>query len=92
MQFSFHEKFISQVPFYFDVSVLDIYCTLRNAAQLHIVPSMYYTFSAKVMEYIKQNQINALIWVPSALILIANLKLLDRVDVSCLKKLCFAVK
>ncbi len=89
MQFSFHEKFISQVPFYFDVSVLDIYCTLRNAAQLHIVPSMYYTFSAKVMEYIKQNQINALIWVPSALILIANLKLLDRVDVSCLKKIMF---
>lgn len=89
MKFSSDEKFISQVPFYFDVSVLDIYCTLRNAATLHIVPKHYYTFPAKVMKYIEQNEINALIWVPSALVLVANMKLLDEVDVSCLKKIMF---
>lgn len=89
MEFSSNENFISQVPFYFDVSVLDIYCTLRNAATLHIVPKHYYTFPAKVMKYIEQNRISALIWVPSALVLVANLKLLDEVDVSCLKKIMF---
>lgn len=89
MKFSKDEKFISQVPFYFDVSVLDIYCTLRNAAELHIVPKQYYTFPAKVMEYIEQNQINALIWVPSALVMVANLKILDEVNVKCLKKIMF---
>ena len=60
MRFSQDEKFISQVPFYFDVSVLDIYCTMRNAAVLHIVPKQYYTFPAKVIKYIEENQINAL--------------------------------
>ena len=89
MEFSSAEEFISQVPFHFDVSVLDIYCTLRNAATLHIIPKLYYTFPAKVMKYIEQNRINALIWVPSALVLVANSKLLETVDVSCLKKIMF---
>ena len=89
MRFSQDEKFISQVPFYFDVSVLDIYCTMRNAAVLHIVPKQYYTFPAKVIKYIEENQINALIWVPSALVLVANLKLLEDVNLSCLKKIMF---
>lgn len=89
MEFSLNEKYISQVPFYFDVSVLDIYCTLRNAAELHIVPKQYYTFPIKIMRYIEENQINALIWVPSALVLVANLKVLDKVDVGCLKKIMF---
>lgn len=89
MEFSSSEKFISQVPFYFDVSVLDIYCTLRNAATLHIIPKLYYTFPIKVMKYIEQNRINALIWVPSALVMVANSKLLETVDVSCLKKIMF---
>lgn len=89
MDFSMNEKFVSQVPFYFDVSVLDIYCTLRNAATLHIVPRQYYTFPIKVMQYIEQNEINALIWVPSALVLVANLKLLEVINVSCLKKIMF---
>lgn len=89
MQFSSSERFVSQVPFYFDVSVLDIYCTLRNAALLHIVPQHYYTFPAKIMQYIAQNQVNALIWVPSALVMVANLKLLGEIDVSCLKKIMF---
>ena len=41
MYFTSDARFVSQVPFYFDVSVLDIYCTLRNAATLHIVPKQY---------------------------------------------------
>lgn len=89
MQITSDEKFVSQVPFYFDVSVLDIYCTLRNAAQLHIIPKQYYTFPTKVMKYIQQNQINALIWVPSALVIIANSKLLNKIDVKCLRKIMF---
>ena len=89
MEFCSNEKYISQVPFYFDVSVLDIYCTLRNAAELHIVPKQYFTFPIKIMRYIEENQINALIWVPSALVLVANLKVLDKVDVGCLKKIMF---
>lgn len=89
MRFTSSERFISQVPFFFDVSVLDIYCTLRNAATLHIVPKQYYTFPAMVMQYIEKNKINALIWVPSALALVANLRLLEEVDISSLKKIMF---
>ena len=89
MYFTSDARFVSQVSFYFDVSVLDIYCTLRNAATLHIVPKQYYTFPAKIIKYIEQNKINALIWVPSALVLVANLKLLEDANLSCLKKIMF---
>lgn len=89
MQFSSSEKFVSQVPFYFDVSILDIYCTLRNIAELHIVPKQYYMFPIKVAKYIQENQINAVIWVPSVLVMMANLRILNKIDMTSLNKVMF---
>lgn len=89
MEFDQNEKFISQSPFYFDLSVLEIYCTLRNAATLYIVPKTYFSFPMKLMQYIVKHEINALMWAPSALVLIANLGLLYEIDASCLKKIMF---
>ena len=89
MGFSEKEIFANQAPFYFDASVPDIYCTLRNAATLHIIPQEMFRFPVKVLEYIHDHQVNAIFWVPSALILTANLRALGEVDISCLKKVMF---
>ncbi|MDE7476354.1 MAG: amino acid adenylation domain-containing protein [Lachnospiraceae bacterium] len=89
MEFSHNEIFLNQAPFYFDASVPDIYCTLRNAATLHIVDKSMFSFPIKLMDYISENKINALYWVPSALITVANLKALGKKDISCLKKIMF---
>lgn len=89
MEFSEKEIFANQAPFYFDASVPDIYCTVRNGAELHILPQNLYSFPIKVLEYIKGHQVNAIFWVPSALIVAANLKALGEVDITCLKKIMF---
>lgn len=89
MNFSQDEIFLNQAPFYFDASVPDIFCTLRNGATLHIVDKKMFAFPIKLMDYISENKINALYWVPSALITVANLKALGKKDISCLKKIMF---
>lgn len=82
--------FGNQAPFYFDNSVLDIYLMLSTGATLHIIPKMYYSFPVKLMQYICENKINSIFWVPSVLINVANSAILDCVDCTCLKKILFA--
>ena len=89
MEFSCEEVFANQAPFYFDASVPDLYCTIRNGATLHIIPEKWFSFPIRVLEYIRDNGVNAIFWVPSALIVTANLRALREVDVTCLKKIMF---
>lgn len=89
MEFSDKEIFANQAPFYFDASVPDLYCTIRNGATLHIIPAEWFVFPIKALEYIKEQQVNAIFWVPSALIVAANLRAVRDVDVTCLKKIMF---
>jgi len=89
MGFTEQECFANQAPFYFDASVPDLYCTIRNGATLHIIPAKWFSFPIKVLEYIKEHGVNAIFWVPSALIVTANLRALREVDVTCLKKIMF---
>ncbi len=82
-------KIANQAPFYFDNSILDIYLCMSCGAHLYITPEMYFTFTAKLLEYIKENEINFIFWVPSALIGVANSGLLEKIDCSCIRKVLF---
>lgn len=82
--------FGNQTPFYFSMSVLDIFSTIKNAATLHIVPKSYFSFPVKLLEYINEKNVNTIYWVPSALCIVANWKALDYVQVPKLKKVLFA--
>lgn len=62
----------NQSPFYFDASVPDIYISLKVGATVYIPPASYYTFPKKILQFIEKNEINTLIWVPSALCNVVN--------------------
>lgn len=62
----------SQAPFYFDASVPDLYIPLKVGATVHIPPKSYYTFPKKILQFIENNEINTLVWVPSALCNVVN--------------------
>ncbi len=64
----------NQAPFYFDASVPDIYIPLKTGATVFIPPKSYYTFPKKILQFIENNNINTLIWVPSALCNVVNCK------------------
>ena len=80
----------NQAPFYFDNSVLDIYSTIRNGATLHVIPQMLYSFPIRLLEYIRDHQINTIFWVPTVLSRVADLNLLDKCEIDCLRKVLFA--
>ncbi|MEI6577983.1 MAG: amino acid adenylation domain-containing protein [Eubacteriales bacterium] len=82
--------FGNQSPFYFSMSVLDIFSTIKNAATLHIIPKTMFSFPLKLLDYIVEKEINTLYWVPSALSIVANWKALDYVELPKLKKVLFA--
>lgn len=82
--------FGNQTPFYFSMSVLDIYSTIRSGATLHIIPKMLFTFPADLVEYLNEKKINAIYWVPSALCLVAKSNILTKMELPFLKKILFA--
>lgn len=83
-------NFGSQTPFYFSMSVLDIYSALMCCGTLTIIPKKYFSFPVKLLQYLNEKNINTLYWVPSALCIVANLKGLDYVKIPNVKKILFA--
>lgn len=90
--FSFSDECIfgNQAPFDFDVSVKDIYSTIKNAATLYVVPKVHFSFPGKLIAYLKERKINTIIWATSALRIVANLKALDKDLPDCLKTVMFS--
>lgn len=80
----------SQTPFYFSMSITDVFSTIFSGATLYIIPKMYFSFPIKLLEFINENKINSIYWVPSALSIVANFKALDEIELTTLKKVLFA--
>ena len=82
--------FGSQTPFYFSMSITDVYTTILTGATLYIIPKMYFSFPVKLIEFLKDKKINTIYWVPSALCIVANLGALENIELPDLKKVLFA--
>jgi amino acid adenylation domain-containing protein len=80
----------NQTPFYFDMSTLDIYLMLSTGAKLVIIPEGKFMFPIKLLEYLKEKEINFIFWVPSVLANVANFDALKTVYPDKLKKILFA--
>ncbi|NMC27436.1 MAG: amino acid adenylation domain-containing protein [Syntrophomonadaceae bacterium] len=80
----------SQSPFYFDNSTLDIYLCLATGATLNLIPEQHFAFPKTLMDYVVEQKINFVFWVPSVMISVANLRALEGMDLSGLKKVLFA--
>ncbi len=90
--FSFTEEdsFGNQAPFYFDNSILDIYCAAKSGAALYIIPKHLFAQPVPLLSYLKEHGITTIFWVPSALIVPAKLHAFRNVDLtSSLKRVLF---
>lgn len=86
-----HEAIIgNQVPFYFDMSVLDIYLMVFTGATLNIIPEDRFAFPIKLMEYVNESKINLIFWVPSVLNNISNFDAFSVIKPTSLTKILFA--
>lgn len=64
----------NQAPFDFDVSVKDIYSTLKVGATMVIIPKRYFSVVTSLLDYICNEKVTTMIWATSALCLITQLK------------------
>lgn len=88
-QITEHERIGNQGALHFDLSTLDVYGSVAAGAALYLIPQGYFKFPVKLLQYIAEHRISMIYWVPSALVITANLRALKAVDVSCLKKITF---
>jgi D-alanine--poly(phosphoribitol) ligase subunit 1 len=85
-----HSRIANQAPFHFDNSTLDIYLMLCTGACLYLVPESYFSFPARLLDYLHQNRITFIFWVPSVLLNISNLDILKNRNLPDLKLVLFA--
>ena len=82
--------FGSQTPFYFSMSVSDIFSTIYTGCTFCIIPKINFSFPVNLIKYLNEYKINTIYWVPSALSIVANLKTFDYIKPKYLKKVLFA--
>lgn len=67
----------NQAPFYFDCSVKDIGICLRSGATLNIIPRKCFSFPKLLIGFLNERKVTCLFWATSAVILVANIGILD---------------
>lgn len=82
----------NQAPFYFDASLIDIYCTLKLSASMGIVPLEYFSVPLKLLSYLEDNKITAIRWVPSAMKMVYTFKGFKSLKPSCLRTIIFGAE
>lgn len=78
--------FGNQAPFYFDLSVKDIYLTLKCGAGMHILSRKDLMFPMVLINSLNDKKVNTLIWATSAFNLVANSGVLKKNKPKHLKK------
>lgn len=78
-EFGFNENtvFGSQTPLYFSMSVTDFYSTIKCGCTYNIIPKTLFSFPINMVNYLNDNKINTIYWVPTALSILTNWKVFD---------------
>jgi len=87
--FAFSNKDIlaNQAPFYFDLSVKDIYLTIKCAATTHIIPKKLFMTPIALMQFIESINATSLVWATAAFHLVANSGVLEKIAPQSLNKI-----
>ncbi len=80
----------NQAPFDFDVSVKDIYSSIKKGSTLVIIPKKYFSNPATLLDYICENKVTTLTWAVSALCLVTTFHGLDYKVPTTVNKILFS--
>lgn len=64
----------NQAPFDFDVSVKDIYSTLKTGATMQIIPRKFFLAPVHLLNFLCDREVTTIIWAVSALCVVTTLK------------------
>lgn len=77
---------MNQAPFYFDLSVKDLYLTLKCGATTYIPPKKFFLFPLLLLREIEEKRATALVWATSAFHLVAASGALEKCRPASLNK------
>jgi amino acid adenylation domain-containing protein len=84
------DRFSSHAPFHFDLSVLDIFVSLKHSAELHLIPDELGKSPKDLARLISNRRITIWYSTPAILGLLGEFGDLDRLDCSSLRLVLFA--
>lgn len=84
------DRFSSHAPFHFDLSILDIYLSLKHGASLHLISEDMSKDPRKLAQFIAERQITVWYSTPSILALLAQFGNLPALDCQSLRAVLFA--
>ena len=85
-----HDRFSSHAPFHFDLSILDIYVSLKHGATLVLVEEQLGKEPARLAPWIAEKKLTVWYSAPSILSLLAQFGKLEQHDYSSLRLVLFA--
>ena len=77
-------------PVVFDIYDFELCMLMVNGSQLILLDAMLAAFPARLLEKLAENHVNFIFWVPSIMVNIANMGLLDKIALPDLKLVWFA--
>ncbi|MEJ2715526.1 MAG: amino acid adenylation domain-containing protein [Deltaproteobacteria bacterium] len=84
------DRFCSQAPLHFDLSVFDIFVGLQSGATVMLLPEVYSTFPIKMAEYIEKERISVWNSVSSVLALLLDKGALEKFNLDSLRIVHFS--
>jgi amino acid adenylation domain-containing protein len=85
-----HDRFSSHAPFHFDLSILDIYASLKHGATVVLVEEQLGKEPGRLAQWIADKKLTVWYSAPSILSLLAQFGKLDQYDYSSLRLVLFA--
>lgn len=84
------DVFGNQTPFYADMSLKDIYLTIRSGGTICIIPQRLFMSPKKLVEYLDENKVTLLAWVPTAYRIVSQFDALSVIRPRFLRKFIFS--
>lgn len=79
----------NQIPFYFDASTKDLFTTLKVGCTTNIISKAYFSQPGKLAEYVENNGITSICWVPSALSMLSMFNVFSKYPLKNIKRVLF---
>lgn len=83
------DVFGNQSPLHFDLSIGDLYCTLKSGCTNYLIPKQCFSFPAELIKFLNDKKVTIIFWVPSALVLVAKMRILSKVIPQYLTRVLF---
>ncbi len=80
----------SQTPFYFSMSILDVFTTVVAGCCLYIIPKICFSFPLMLIDFLDKKKINSIYWVPTAFNIVADVDTFSVAKPQYLKNILFA--